>query len=78
LEEVSKEELGVVLHSFKKEQNPRLDDWLIDLSTSFINCIGEDLLRVAEEFGDDRKMLVSFNSTFITLIPKINNLTTFE
>jgi hypothetical protein len=43
-----------------------------------LEVLEEDMLRVIEESRVSRKVLVTFNATFIALIPKLDNPSTFE
>jgi len=44
----------------------------------FNDVIEEDLMRVIEESISSRRTLASFNATFIDLIPKYNNPSSFD
>jgi hypothetical protein len=44
----------------------------------FFDLLGDDLLRVVEEVRTSGKVMGSFNSTFISLIPKVDKLGTFD
>jgi hypothetical protein len=73
MEEVSKAELKDVLHRFQKDKSPSPDGWLVEFFLGFYEIIGDDLLRVIEESRTSGRVLATFNSTFIALIPKSNN-----
>jgi hypothetical protein len=75
---VSKEELKVLLSSFKKRKSPNLNNWTIEVYLGFYDLLEEDLLRVIEESKLPKKNLGAMNATFIALIPKKINLSTFE
>jgi hypothetical protein len=76
--EVSREELLYVLNSFKKDRSPGPDGWTVEFYIEFFDLLGEDLLRVVEEVRTSGRVPVSFNSTFIALIPKVDCPETFE
>jgi len=63
-------ELGKVLHIFKSDNNIGSDVWSVNLFFHFCEPVGTDLLKVVEESIRLGHMYVTFNSTFITLIPK--------
>jgi hypothetical protein len=68
MEVTSKDELMIVLSSFKKDGNPRPYGWLMVLS--FFELTGDDLLRVVEEVRKHGKVFSEFNATFLATIPK--------
>jgi len=49
LEEVSKDELHEVLHSFQKNKSPCLDSWHVEFFMGFYDLNEGDLLRVIKE-----------------------------
>lgn len=73
MKEVGKDELLQTLHSFQNDKIPRPNDLPMEL---FLGCYEfiEDLRMVVETTRDIRKMLVAYNTTFIALIPKEDNL----
>jgi hypothetical protein len=71
-EEVSEEEWHLVLHSLG------LDEWVVEYFLGFYEIFEEDLLRVLEESRTYGRILEAFNATFIALIPKVKNPTSFE
>jgi len=73
MEEVSEDELKVVLHSFQKSKSLGPDGWNIEFFLEFYNLLGKDLLSVVEETHREGHMHALFNSTFITLISKADN-----
>jgi hypothetical protein len=75
---VTREELIYVLNSFKKDRSPGLDGWTVEFYIEFFDLLGEDLLRVVEEVRTFGRVHVSFNSTFISLIPKVDCPKTFD
>jgi hypothetical protein len=46
--EVSKEELQVILHSFKKDKIPSLEGLLVELFTNYFEFFGDDMVRVVK------------------------------
>eukprot|EP01018_Ginkgo_biloba_P022058 Gb_03022 [translate_table: standard] len=78
LKEVSKEEVQAVLHSLQKEKRPGPDGWPVEFFMGFYDTVERDLLKVVEETRAHGKVLASFNTTFITLIPKADNPSSFE
>ena len=78
MEEVLEEELNEVLHSFQKDKSLRPNGWSLEFFLGLYEIIGSDLLKVVEESRESRKILSSFNSTFIALIPKTDNPQSFD
>jgi hypothetical protein len=73
IEEVSKEELKEVLHSFQKYKIPGPDGWTIEFFIGFYELIGADILQVVEENRTEGHMHAPFNFTFTELIPKYDD-----
>lgn len=78
MEEVSKEELKEVIHSFQHDKSPRPDRWTIEFYLDFFKLIGEDLLEVVEESRRIGVIHAPINATFIALIPKVDRAETFD
>eukprot|EP01018_Ginkgo_biloba_P038193 Gb_37994 [translate_table: standard] len=76
--EVTKEELQAVLFSLQKEKSPGPDRWPVEFFLGFYDLVEGGLLKVIEESRVHGKVLASFNATFIALIPKVDNPTSFE
>jgi len=75
--EVSLEELEATLKCFKKYKSLGPDGWSIVFYLDFFGILGADLLKVIEDSRLNDRMHAPFSSTFITLIPKIDNPTSF-
>ena len=73
MEEVSKEELKVALQSFQKDKSPGPDGWTIEFFIDLYDVLGADLLKVVEDTRLFGRISACFNSTFIALIPKVDN-----
>jgi hypothetical protein len=78
MEDISKDELHLVLHTFLKNKSPGPDDLPIEFSLGFYETLEEDLMRVINESRLSWRMLAAFNSTFIALILKEDNLISFD
>eukprot|EP00253_Pinus_taeda_P027834 PITA_27834 len=80
--ELSKEitigELKATIKWFKKDKSPGSSRWLIKFYLYFFETLGADLLKVLENSRTSGKILESFTSTFIALIPKSDNPSTFD
>jgi hypothetical protein len=76
--EVTKGELTEVLHSFQRDKILGLDGWPIEFYLGFYKLVGGDILRVVEESREADHVHGPLNSTFIDLIPKLDNPTTFD
>jgi len=70
MEEVSKEELNVILVSFKRDKSPRPYDWLVEFLLVFDDLLEEDIITLIEESSGIEKVLGVFNATFLALILK--------
>jgi hypothetical protein len=66
------------MHIFQKDASPRSKGWPIEFFLGFYDILKEDLLRLINKYRVSRRMSVSFNSTFIVLIPKYDNLVYFD
>lgn len=75
---VTLEEIEVALKWFKKDKILGLDGWPIKFYLTFFYHVGVDLLIEIEECKLSRKMHEGLNSTFIALIPKVDNPQTFD
>jgi hypothetical protein len=75
---VDKEELKKVLSNFKVDKSPRLDGWTIEFFSHLFHLVGEDLLEMVEESRLNGFIPGVVNSTFITLIPKVNKPQNFR
>jgi len=71
--EVSEEELKEALLSFQKDKSPGPDGWTIEFLLELYEFLGNDILKVVEDSRTSGRLPASFNSTFIALIPKIDN-----
>jgi hypothetical protein len=64
--------------SFQKDKSPRLDEIPVDFFMGYYEFIQKYSQRMVETIRTQGKMLGAFNTTFLALIPKENNTTTFE
>lgn len=76
--EVSLGELEDTLKWFKRDKIHGPDGWNVEFYLAFFDTLGEDLLQVIEEFRSFGRMYEAYNSTFIILIPKSENPTSFN
>ena len=65
------EDIVDVIHSMQGNKNPWLDGWKIDFCFSLLEVIGKYLLIVVEKSRIKGRVLEDFNSTFISLILKV-------
>jgi hypothetical protein len=70
--EVGLVELKGVLTLFQNGKSSWLEEWTIEFFIAFFDSPGQDSLRVVEEFQKTGMVLPNFNSTFITLILKVD------
>jgi hypothetical protein len=75
---VDKEELKKVLSNFKVDKSPSPDGWTVEFFKHFFDIIGEDLLEMIEESRTKGFIPGALNSNFITLIPKVTNLSSLD
>ena len=69
--------MEVVLKGFKKDKSLGPDGWPMEFFLDFFDLIGEELVMAAEQVGIGGKVPSALNSTFLTLIPKCENPSTF-
>ena len=77
LEPITIQEVEAVLKGFKKDKIPGPDGWPIQFFLDFFDMIGEELTSTAKQARVDGYVPSSVNSTFLTLIPKCENPSTF-
>jgi len=75
---VGKEEFLLILQSFQKDKSRNFDGLSVNFYLGCYDFIEEDLRRFIESSRTTGKTLASFNTTFIALIPKLDNTTCFE
>jgi hypothetical protein len=78
MEEVGKEEIQLILKSFQKDKNLGPDGLPMELFLRCYEFIEEDLRRMVESSRIFGKTLGAFNTTFITLVPKDDNPSSFQ
>lgn len=71
-------ELESTLKWFKKEKSLGPDGWTIEFYIAFYDLLSHDLLRVVEECKVSGILYNAINSTFIALIPKSDNPSSFD
>jgi hypothetical protein len=75
---VTEKELIEVLHTFQKGKILSPDGWPIEFYLGCFDVLGPDLLRVIEESRVKGHIHNPINTTFIALIPKTDNPTSFK
>jgi hypothetical protein len=78
MEEVTEKELLEVLHSFQKDKIPGPDGWTIEFFLGCYEIVGPDLLKMIEDTRTSGRIPQSLNSTFLALIPKMDNPETLD
>lgn len=76
--ELTRQELEIFLHKFQKGKGLGLDGISIEFYTCCLGFIGDYLLSIVEKSRTFGHILTPFNSTFITLILKDENVDSFE
>jgi hypothetical protein len=72
------EEVKAVLLLFKKEKSMGPDDWTTKFFVYFFDLDREDILAMVEESRTSGAIPGGLNATFLTLIPKANNPSSFD
>ena len=72
------EEILEVLKGFTKDKSLGPDGWKVEFFLHFFELVGHDLLDMVEETRIRGELINSINSTFMALIPKVNNPSTFS
>lgn len=67
-----------VLHHIQKYKSPKCDGWSMEFFQHFYDMLGFDLLRVVDDSLQNGRILKSFTSTFIALMPKSHDPTSFD
>ena len=76
--EVTEEELEKVAYSCQKGKSPSSDGLTIEFFQGFYDLVKEYLLKTVQESQRVGKVLGALNSTFLALIPKKQNPSSFE
>jgi hypothetical protein len=71
------QEIWEVLKSFAKDKILGPDGWTVKVFLQFFDLVGSKQLEVVEDTRSCGKVIISVNSNFLTLIPKVNNPFTF-
>ena len=77
-EEITEEELEKIVYSFQKGKSPSPNGLIIEFFQGFYDLVKEDLLKAVKESQRVRKVLGALNMTFLALIPKKQNPSSFE
>ena len=77
-EEITEEELEKIMYAFRKGKSPGSDGLTIEFFQGFYDLVKEDLLKAVQESQRAEKVLGALNSTFLALIPKKQNPSSFE
>jgi len=70
---ISMGQLESTLKWFKKDKSLGHDGWSVEFYLAFFGTLGIKLLKVVEECRITRRMYDAINSTFISLIPKLDS-----
>jgi hypothetical protein len=70
---ISKEEIEEVVKGLPNEKSPGPDGFNNKFIKNCWHIIGEDIVQLIQDFYDEKVALESINSSFITLIPKIES-----
>lgn len=76
--EVTRGEVEGIIKSMPKDKSPGPKEWMVELFQHFFEQIGHDLTEFVEESKRKGVIYPPFNSTFIALIPKKEESTSFE
>lgn len=75
---VTLQELESTLKWFKKDKSPGPDGWPVEFYLAFYDMLGEDLLDVIEESRITGHIHPPMNQTYIALIPKTDDPSSFN
>jgi len=75
---VTLSELKTTLSLLKKEKSPGPDGWTTEFFSHFFDLVGSDLLLMVEDARITGKISSSLNSTFLLLIPKTDQPSSFN
>ena len=78
MKEVTLQEILSILSLSKNDKIPGSDGIPVEVYRSLFDVLGEDLLRVVEDSRKLGKIPAVFNTTFIALIPKIDQPKMFD
>jgi hypothetical protein len=70
--------LWEVLNSFAKDKSLGLGGWTVEFFIHCFDLVGDDLLALVEDSRLHGSVNKSLNVTFLTLIPKVNNPSSFR
>jgi len=76
--EVTRGEVEGILKLMQKNKSPGPDGWTVDLFQHFYETIGNELTKVVKESWIKGEIYEPFNSTFIALIPKREDPSSFD
>lgn len=76
--EVTLGELEGNLKFFKRDKSPGPNGWSVEFYTTLFEILRDDLLKVIEECKTTSCMHGAINCTFIGLIPRSDNPTSFD
>ena len=76
--QISLDEIESALKYFKKDKAPGPDGWPVEFYLAFFDILGPELLDLVETSRIEGRVSPSLNSTFIALIPKKENPSTFS
>ena len=67
---IDREEVEEVVMQMDKGTTPSPDGFIVDFFQQFWDLVKEEVWEIVEESRRSRRILKSFNATFLTLIPK--------
>ena len=76
--QISLDEIESSLKYFKKDKAPGPDGWLVKFYLAFYDILGPELLELVETSQIEGRVSPSLNSTFIALMHKKENPSTFS
>lgn len=76
--EVTKEEVEGILRSMQKDKGLGTDGWTVEFFQHFFESLGNELTEVVEESRVKGLIYEPFNSTFIALVTKNEDPSSYE
>lgn len=73
---VSEEDVSEVIKEMQNEKEVGLDGFNVDFFKAYRDTVKLNILKVVEDSRQHKRVLKALNTTFIALIPKMENIVT--
>lgn len=71
-------EIEGILKKMAKDKSPRMDGWSVEFYLQFLDLLGDEMVRLVEEAHITGRISGGINATFISLIPKVTEPSSFQ